>query len=94
MAGSLASEPLTNSRSVGRHVPGQHDYIRVDVELVQLLNPQGVAATGKACDLSGACDPVITAYLDMYVNHGKNDRTQKKYASYYLQKLEQLCKIQ
>ena len=46
------------------HTPGEHDFIRVEVELVQLLNPDGALGNGQKCDNSGECDPKITVHLD------------------------------
>ncbi|OQV25415.1 hypothetical protein BV898_01091 [Hypsibius exemplaris] len=48
----------------GAHVPGQHDYIRIDTEVIQLLNPQGLLATKKSCDSLSKCDPRVSVFLD------------------------------
>lgn len=52
------------SPSAQFHSPGEHDFIRLDVELVQLLDPQGITYKKVACDSTSKCDPYITANLD------------------------------
>ncbi|OQV23708.1 hypothetical protein BV898_02444 [Hypsibius exemplaris] len=63
-AGDRFRDGTSSSAVANLRATGQNEFIRIDVELVQLLNPQGVAQTGKPCDPTGACDPFITAYLD------------------------------
>lgn len=46
------------------HVAGEHDLVRLDVEVVQLLNPQGITYLKVACDTTSKCDPEIYVNLD------------------------------
>ena len=52
------------SADPGAKVPGQHDYIRIDTEIIQLLNPQGLLASKKNCDSTSKCDPRVSVFLD------------------------------
>ncbi|GAV02018.1 hypothetical protein RvY_12633-2 [Ramazzottius varieornatus] len=61
---SIGQRQEVATQEAQAHTPGEHDFIRVEVELVQLLNPEGLLANGQKCDNSGQCDPRITVHLD------------------------------
>ncbi|XP_055346734.1 uncharacterized protein LOC129594165 isoform X2 [Paramacrobiotus metropolitanus] len=42
----------------------QRSFMKVDVELIQLLNPQGLLANGQRCDTTNDCDPSLSIFLD------------------------------
>ncbi|XP_055346732.1 uncharacterized protein LOC129594164 [Paramacrobiotus metropolitanus] len=54
----------TGMRSAGPHIPGRHDFVRLDAEIVQLSNPQGITDKKVKCDTGNACDPKISVNLD------------------------------
>ncbi|OQV25414.1 hypothetical protein BV898_01090 [Hypsibius exemplaris] len=60
---ALATQ-LSSGQDPEPHNPGEHDFIKVDVEVIQLFNPQGLLGAGGKCDSSGECDPKLTVYLD------------------------------
>ncbi|XP_055346797.1 uncharacterized protein LOC129594210 [Paramacrobiotus metropolitanus] len=41
------------------------DYVRIEVDVQRLDNPQGKLATGKSCDVFNACDTRLSAFLDL-----------------------------
>ena len=55
----------SDSGALGKR-EGQHDFIRIEYQIIQLLNPQGITADGKKCShgFSSTCNPKITVLLD------------------------------
>nr|7DBT_A Chain A, AMNP/g12777 [Ramazzottius varieornatus]7DBT_B Chain B, AMNP/g12777 [Ramazzottius varieornatus]7DBU_A Chain A, AMNP/g12777 [Ramazzottius varieornatus]7DBU_B Chain B, AMNP/g12777 [Ramazzottius varieornatus] len=49
----------------GSHMGRFADFFRIETEIQRLDNPAGILANGKKCDFTGACDPVVTAFLDL-----------------------------
>ena len=58
----------SDSGALGKR-EGQHDFIRIEYQIIQLLNPQGITADGKKCShgFSSTCNPKITVLLDTWV---------------------------
>lgn len=44
------------------------DYFRVEVEIQRMENNGSMRSDGKACDWGSACDPEISAVIDMWVD--------------------------
>ncbi|GAV02021.1 hypothetical protein RvY_12635 [Ramazzottius varieornatus] len=63
---SDSSLALDSASAAGGKRDGQHDFIRIEFQVIQLLNPQGITADGKKCShgFSSTCNPKITVLLD------------------------------
>lgn len=63
---SDSSLALDSASTAGGKRDGQHDFIRIEYQVIQLLNPQGITADGKKCShgFSSTCNPKITVLLD------------------------------
>ncbi|XP_055344282.1 uncharacterized protein LOC129592300 isoform X2 [Paramacrobiotus metropolitanus] len=60
----LQSDSSKSSSKPKPHVPGEHEIINLELQLVQLNNPNGKTYKGDFCDVASPCDPFFMAKLD------------------------------